>query len=67
MQTVVQGSRPYGTRAWSEEIRLDPNESCLAQRFRRTPFSEVAPAMIGNWVATVKNPKFGEEEKGLYL
>ena len=30
-----------------DEIRMNPNESCLAQRFISTPYSDEGPAMMG--------------------
>ena len=51
----------------AHEIRLNPNESCLAQRFTSTPYSEVGPAMIGTYAATERILKFSDEEKGTSL
>ena len=43
--------RTIGPRhACAEEIWLDPNESCLAQRFRNALYVNVGPAMIGTMV-----------------
>jgi len=51
----------------AEEIWLNPNESCLVQRFESTPNSEVGPAMIGTSAAAEKIPMFSDEEKGTSL
>ena len=32
---------------YAEDLRLNPYESCLAQRFRNTPHSQVVPATTG--------------------
>ena len=53
--------------ARANDTRLDPNVSCLAQRLIATPYSNVGPAMIGNYAAAERNNKFSDEDKGTYL
>jgi len=40
----TKGPRP----AWAENMRLDPEESCLAQRYRSALHANVGPAMMGS-------------------
>ena len=44
--------------AWMENMRLNPNESCLAQRYSRVPHAGVGPAMMGSVPAAEKIPHF---------
>ena len=53
--------------AHADDTRMDPNVSCLAQRFISTPYSDVGPAMIGNWAAAEQITKFSDEDKGTSL
>ena len=57
---------PVGVRR-ADDTCLDPNVSCLAQRFVATPYSNVGPAMIGSIAAAERIPKFSDEEKGTLL
>ena len=57
----------WGANSVRGRNRLNPNESCLVQRFRSMPYSEVGPAMIGTSAAAEKIPKFSDEEKGTSL
>ena len=43
-------------------MRLDPDESCLAQRYRSAPHAKVGPAMMGSFPAAEKIPGFCDED-----
>ena len=50
---------PVGVNtARANSTRMDPNVSCLDQRFIGTPYSNVEPAMIGNYAAAERITKF---------
>ena len=51
----------------TDDTRLDPNVSCLAQRLIATPYSNVGPAMIGNYAAAERINKFSDKDKGTSL
>jgi len=53
--------------AHANDTRMDPNVSCFAQRFIGTPYSNVGPAMIGNYAAAERITKFSDEDKGTSL
>ena len=53
--------------ARANDTRMDPNVSCLAQRFIGTPYSNVGPAMIGNYAAGDRITKFSDEDMGTSL
>ena len=60
--------RTQGQRlAWVEEIRLDPEEFCLAQRFKSAPYAHVGPAMIGNIGTADRINNFSDKERGKTL
>ena len=48
--------------AWMESMRLDPNESCLAQRYNSTLYASVGPAVMGSVPAAEKIPPFYDED-----
>ena len=50
------------TPPWAEHMTLDPDESCLAQRYKCTPHANVGPAMMGNFPAAEKIPGFCDED-----
>jgi len=51
-----------------EDIRLNPEESHLSQRFKTTlRATNVAAAMIGNVAEADKIPCFSDEEIGIFL
>ena len=51
----------------AEEIRLDPNESCLAERYKSTPHANVGLAKIGTTVAADRISNFSNKDKGRSL
>ena len=45
-----------------ENMRLNPNESCYAQRYSCTPYAGVGHAMMGSVPAAEKIPHFCDED-----
>jgi len=52
---------------YADDLRLNPNESCLAQRYKSTPYTEVGPAMISTSAAAEKTQRLSDEDSGLSL
>ena len=55
----TKGPKP----AWVENMRLDSDESCLAQRYRSAPYANVGPAMMGSIPAAEKISDFCKENR----
>jgi len=47
---------------WAQPLTLDPDESCLAQRYKCAPHANVGPAMMGNFPAAEKIKGFHDED-----
>ena len=54
----TKGQKP----AWAEDMQLDPDDSCLALRYKSAPYANVGPAMMGNVPAVDKITGFCDEE-----
>ena len=48
--------------AWMENMRLNPEESCLAQRYSSAPYAGMGPAMMGSFQAAEKIPPISDED-----